>query len=77
MKVISLDKLEVNKECKIIKINVEEEIKFRLLDMGLIPNTKIKLVKRAPLGDPIQIYLRGYNMSIRKQIAKKIIVEVL
>lgn len=77
MKLTSLDKIEVNKECKIINIEVEREIKFRLLDMGLIPDTKIKVIKKAPLGDPIQILLRGYNISIRKEIAKNIFVEVI
>lgn len=77
MKLTSLDKIEVNKECKIINIEVEKEIKFRLLDMGLIPDTKIKVIKKAPLGDPIQILLRGYNISIRKEIAKNIFVEVI
>lgn len=77
MKVISLDKLEINKEGKIVNVNLEKQSKFRLLDMGIIPNTKVKIVKKAPLGDPIQIYLRGYNITIRKEIARNILVEVL
>ncbi len=52
------------------------EIKYRLLDMGIIPNTIIKLTKQAPLGDPIQIEVRGYSLTIRKEIAQKIKVEV-
>lgn len=44
--------------------------------MGIVPQTKAKLIKQAPLGDPIQIEVRGYNLSIRKEIARKIKVEV-
>lgn len=52
------------------------ELKYRLLDMGIVPQTPIKLIKQAPLGDPIEIEVRGYNLSIRKEIAQKIKVEV-
>ena len=44
--------------------------------MGIVPQTKVKLIKQAPLGDPIEIEIRGYNLSIRKQIAQEIKVEV-
>ena len=47
----------------------------RLLDMGLIPGTKITVVKLAPLGDPIGLSLRGYELSIRKDDAGKITLE--
>ncbi len=76
MKITSLDNLKIGQLCNVIEIEVTGEIKYRLLDMGIIPNTKIKLTKKAPLGDPIQIELRGYSLSIRKEIAHKIKVEV-
>lgn len=44
--------------------------------MGIVPQTSIKLIKQAPLGDPIEIEVRGYNLSIRKEIAQEIKVEV-
>ncbi len=77
MKITSLDKIKDGQFCQVIKINIDSEIKNRLLDMGIVTNTKIKMIKKAPLGDPIQIYLRGYNLSIRKSIAEKIQVEVI
>lgn len=52
------------------------ELKYRLLDMGIVPHTAVKLIKQAPLGDPVEIEVRGYNLSIRKEIAQKIKVEV-
>lgn len=76
MKITSLDKLKTGQMCNVLDIEVLGETKYRLLDMGIIPNTKIKLTKKAPLGDPIQIEVRGYSLSIRKEIAQKIKVEV-
>lgn len=76
MKITSLEKIKTGQTCKILEIELEGEIKYRLLDMGITPNTKIKLTKKAPLGDPIQIEVRGYSLSIRKEIAQKIKVEV-
>ena len=47
----------------------------RLLEMGVTKGTEIKVVKLAPLGDPIQIELRGYHLSLRKQEAERIEIE--
>lgn len=53
------------------------ELRRRLLDMGLTPNTIVKLVRVAPLGDPIELCLRGYNLSLREEAARDIEVELL
>lgn len=50
-------------------------IKRRLIDMGLTPGTKIMVRKVAPLGDPIEINIRGYELSLRKEDAAQIAVE--
>ena len=47
-----------------------------LLDMGLIPKTKVRIEKIAPLGDPLELRVRGYSLSLRKEDAGKIEVEV-
>ncbi len=47
----------------------------RLREMGLLPGTRIKLVRRAPLGDPIEIEVRGYHLSLRRVEAEHVIVE--
>ena len=73
----TLNNLKENQICKVLSVNVIGELKYRLLDMGIVPNTKIKLTKKAPLGDPLQIEIRGYSLSIRKEIAGKIEVEVI
>ena len=47
---------------------------MRLLDMGLIPKTKVEVRKTAPLGDPIEIQVRGYELTLRLEDAKRIAV---
>lgn len=72
---ITLDKLEIGKKGIIRKVRGEGPLRIRLLDMGIIPNTEIKLIKKAPMGDPIEISLRGYELTLREEDAKKIDVE--
>lgn len=48
---------------------------LRMREMGLLPGTKIKLVRAAPLGDPLEIEVRGYNLSIRRAEAAQILVD--
>ena len=54
--------------------SVSPKIKQRLLEMGLIKGTSIEIVRYAPLGDPIEISIRGYRLSLRKEEAESIIV---
>ncbi len=72
---MTLDKLPVSKSGIIVSVGGEYELRCRLLDMGLIPKTKIKVVKLAPMGDPMQIFLRGYELTLRKDDAS--VIEVL
>lgn len=69
---MTLSELKTGKEGTITKVGGEGALRLRLLDMGIIPHTKVKVQKTAPLGDPIQIYLRGYNLTIRKDDASVI-----
>ncbi len=50
----------------------ECDLRCHLLDMGIIPHTEVTVRKVAPLGDPIEIFLRGYTMTLRKDDAAKI-----
>ena len=72
---MTLDKVAVGQEARITKVGGEGELRCRLLDMGLIPKTKVKVQKMAPMGDPIEIHLRGYELTISKEDAQKIEVE--
>lgn len=53
------------------------EMKKKLMVMGVLPNTEIQVIRRAPLGDPLQISVRGVSLAIRKQLAECIQVEVV
>ena len=73
-----LSKLKVGQKAKIVKLNVEnKEIRRHLLDMGLTRGTKIEIKKKAPMGDPIDIKLRDYELCISKSDLDQIEVEVI
>ena len=55
---MTLDQVAVGREVKIVKVGGEGELRCRLLDMGLIPKTIVRVQKVAPMGDPIEIHLR-------------------
>lgn len=57
------------------KIEVEGALRRRIMDMGLTKGTKVYVRKVAPFGDPIEVHVRGYELSLRKMDAEKIIVE--
>ena len=59
---------------KIVKIH-ESDLKQRMMTMGLIPGTKVTVLRSAPLGDPIELTVRGYELSLRKADAEMIEVE--
>jgi len=76
-KELRLSETTIGKTYQVERIEGSGFIRRRIIDMGLIPGTKIKVVGTAPLGDPIDIIARGYNLTIRKSEASKIIVKVL
>ena len=69
---MTLDELPIGKEAVITAVGGEGALRCRLLDMGIIPHTKIMIRKVAPMGDPIEIHLRGYELTIRLEDAQKI-----
>ena len=73
---MTLDKLPLGQEAVITAVGGEGALRCRLLDMGLIPKTKVRVEKIAPLGDPLELRVRGYSLSLRKEDAGKIEVEV-
>lgn len=66
---MTLDKLKVGSSAVITKVGGTGELRLRLLDMGLIPKTEVKMVKIAPMGDPVEIRVRGYELTLRKENA--------
>ncbi len=69
---MTLDQLNIGESAVISAVNGEGSLRLRLLDMGLTPRTKVKLQKVAPMGDPIEIYVRGYELTLRKEDASLI-----
>ena len=69
---MTLNELEVGKIAKVVRINGEGAVKRRIMDMGLVKGTEVTVRKVAPLGDPIEITVRGYELSIRKDEAASI-----
>lgn len=74
MKTIPLSELNLNTAGFIKEINCNHNIKRRLLDLGLIPNTKIVPILKSVAGDPIAYEVRNIILAIRKQDAEKILV---
>ena len=73
---MTLDKLPLGQEAVITAVGGEGALRCRLLDMGPIPKTRVRVEKIAPLGDPLELRVRGYSLSLRKEDASKIEVEV-
>lgn len=73
---LPLSELHVGMSGNIIKIEGEGRIKRRIFDMGLTPGAEVFLRKKAPLGDPLEITLRGYELTLRKDEAVHVIVKV-
>ena len=69
---MTLDALSIGKSGCIVSVGGEGALRCRLLDMGLTPRTTVTLQKVAPLGDPIQIRIRGYELTLRKEDAARI-----
>jgi Fe2+ transport system protein FeoA len=73
---VRLDQLKVGDEGRVVGVNAPSRIKKRLLGLGLVPGEKVKLERIAPLGDPIEIFVKGFHLSLRREEASGVIVEV-
>lgn len=75
---MNLSNLKVGQKAMIVKLDVQDKkIRRHLLDMGLTRGTKVKIKKKAPIGDPIDIELRGYELCVSKSDLSQIDVEVI
>lgn len=66
--------LAIGATATVAEIKVSGPSRARLMEMGLLVGTKIELVRFAPLGDPVEIKVRGYNLTLRKNEAEQILV---
>lgn len=77
METLTLKDLKPGQKCKILKVRGRGEINKRILEMGVTPGSVVELERIAPLGDPIDIKVKGYHLSLRKNEAAGIDVEVI
>lgn len=67
-----LSQLKVGEQGTVVAVNGEGAVRRRLFDMGITPGAKVYLRKKAPLGDPIEIAIRGYELTLRKAEASHV-----
>ena len=72
-----LSQFKVGQKGVVIKVEGEGKIRRRLFDMGVMPGAEIYVRKLAPLGDPLEISLRGYELTLRKSEAEYVLMGVL
>ena len=72
---MTLNELKTGQKAKIVAVGGEGALRNRLIDMGLIPRTEVVLIKVAPMGDPMEIRLRSYELTLRREDAAEITVE--
>ena len=73
--IIKLDKLKPKEKAIVKEIGGKGPVRRRLIDMGITPGANVMMRKTAPFGDPMQINIRGYELSIRKTEAEQVLVE--
>ena len=71
----TLDQLPLGSRCRVLGVAGEPAIRRRLLEMGLCTGVEIDVLRRAPLGDPLEVRLRGYLLSLRRDQAAQVRVE--
>jgi ferrous iron transport protein A len=70
-----LDKLPIGAIARVVEVEGSDELAMRLMEMGLTPGVELSVLGVAPLGDPLELLLRGYRLSVRKTEASRIAVE--
>ena len=71
-----LSSLEPGARAVVTEIRVPVQHRARLLEMGLLVGTPVELIRFAPMGDPVEIKIRGYNLSLRKHEAEQVMVKL-
>ncbi len=72
---MTLDQLELGATAQVLKLSGEAGVKRRLMEMGITAGSQVQAVRRAPLGDPLDVKVRGYHLSLRKEEAA--VIEVM
>jgi len=75
--VTALSGLRIGARASVVRIEGSDEVSLRLMEMGLTPGVEVGLIGLAPLGDPLELELRGYRLSLRKSEAARVLVDPL
>ncbi|MCX7807711.1 MAG: ferrous iron transport protein A [Deltaproteobacteria bacterium] len=73
---LTLEALEEGEEGIVTAISAPKPLRVRLLELGLLPGTRVRLLRRAPLGDPIEIEVRRTRLSLRKSDAARVFISI-
>jgi ferrous iron transport protein A len=73
---VSLDRLRVGARARVLAVNGESAIARRLMEMGVVPGAPVRVVKCAPLGDPLEVRVRNYHLALRRNEAQNISVVI-
>ena len=68
--------LAIGAEGNVAEINLPADVRARLMELGIVVGTPLKLVRFAPLGDPVELKVRGYHLTLRKHEAEQILVSL-
>ncbi|MCK4809918.1 MAG: ferrous iron transport protein A [Candidatus Omnitrophica bacterium] len=74
---MTLDEVKPGQECSVVDVHAEGALGQRMLDMGFVPEVRIKVIRNAPLVDPIEIFMKGYFLSLRHAETKAVEVVLL
>lgn len=73
---MTLDQLELDQHARVTRVDTREPIMLRLMEMGLVPGAPVRVRKAAPFGGPLELEVRGYLLSIRREQAQRLSVEL-
>ena len=71
----TLETVAVGDSARVLDVGGDDAVPIRLLEMGLTPGVAVRVLGRAPFGDPLELELRGYRLSIRRAEAARVVVE--
>jgi len=72
----TLADMQIGQSARVSQLSNDASVRHRLMEMGLVKGSKIKVVRFAPMGDPIDVEVRGYHLSLRKNEARSVQVEL-
>lgn len=75
MKETTLNDIECGHAARVVYVKGQGSLKKRILDMGMVPDVLVTVIRKALLGDPIELNLKGYNLSLRQKEAETIVVQ--